>query len=151
MIEILRKSQEVLASLQIKDANAKFKLEQLDAREKDVQAREAKCTEYENAQAVLDAAEARRKSADAELARLAEERVEFDNWTKKERQAVKNEEGRLAPLQDQEKQLATDRAALYAREQALEQEKKGYKQRYIEKIKAHFANTGGAPNPDEIV
>ncbi len=151
MIEILKKIGEVYDSLVIKEANAKFKLEQLDAREKDVQAREAKCTAYESADAVLVAAEIRRKEADAEFARLEEERTAFANLMRKERAAIKNEEGRLAPLQDQEKQLAKDRETLYAREQALEQEKRDYKARYIEKIKAHFANTGGAPNPDEIV
>ena len=151
MREILQKINEVYEALTVKNANASFKLEDLDRRESDIRAREAKCTAYESAQAVLDAAEARRKSADSEFARLEEERTAFANLMRKERAAIKNEEGRLAPLQDQEKQLAKDRETLYAREQALEQEKREFKTRYIEKIKAHFANTGGAPNPDEIV
>jgi len=151
MKDILAKSQEVLASLTAKEASATARLAAVERRELEVQQRESQCTAYENAQAVLDAAEARRKSADAEFARLEEERTAFANLMRKERAAIKNEEGRLAPLQDREKQLASDRAALYAREQALEQEKREFKTRYIEKIKAHFANTGGAPNPDEIV
>lgn len=151
MKEVLAKSQEVLAVLQQKEAQATARLSALDDAEISVRARESACTEYENAQAVLDAAEARRKSADAEFARLEEERTAFANLMRKERAAIKNEEARLAPLQDQEKQLAKDRETLYAREQALEQEKREFKTRYIEKIKAHFANTGGAPNPDEIV
>lgn len=150
MKEILQKSQEVLASLTAKEAEVTARLAALSRRELDVQQRESQCTAYENAQAVLNAAEDRRKAANVALAQLDEERAKFDNWTREERQALKNEEGRLAPLQDREKQLASDRAALYAREQALETEKKEYKQRYIEKIKAHFANTGGAPDPDAI-
>ena len=151
MREILQKINEVYEALTVKNANASFKLEDLDRRESDIRAREAKCTAYESADAVLVAAEIRRKEADAEFARLEEERTAFANLMRKERAAIKNEEGRLAPLQDQEKQLAKDRETLYAREQALEQEKREFKTRYIEKIKAHFANTGGAPNPDEIV
>jgi phage-related minor tail protein len=151
MIEILRKSQEVFTRLTQKEGEADALLTDLGKREADVRAREAKCTAYESADAVLLAAEIRRKEADAEFARLAEERAKFDNWTKEERAALATEEARLAPLQDQEKQLATDRANLYAREQALEVEKKEFKTRYIDKIKAHFKNTGGAPNPDEIV
>jgi len=150
MKEILRKSTEVYDALVVKEANATAKLSQLDLREKEIIARESKCTAYESAAAVLTAAENRRKDADAEFARLDEERVKFENWTKEERQALKNEEGRLAPLQDRERQLARDRETLYAREQALEQEKREFKTRYIEKIKLHFANTGGAPNPDAI-
>lgn len=150
MIEILRKSQEVYTRLTQKEGEADALLTDLGKREAAVRAREAKCTAYESANAVLVAAEARRKEADAELHRLSEERVAFSNLMAEERQALKNEEGRLAPLQDQEKQLAADRAALYAREQALEQEKRDYKARYIDKIKAHFKNTGGAPDPDAI-
>jgi chromosome segregation ATPase len=150
MKEILQKSQEVLASLTAKEAEVTARLAALSRRELDVQQRESQCTAYENAQAVLNAAEDRRKAANVALAQLDEERAKFENLMRKERQAIKNEEGRLAPLQDQEKQLATDRAALYAREQAFEQEKREFKTRYIEKIKAHFANTGGAPDPDAI-
>ena len=150
MKDILAKSQEVLASLIAKEAAATARLAAVERRELDVQQRESNCTAYENAKAVLDAAEKRRKDADAELAHLEEERIKFSNLMREERQALKNEEGRLAPLQDAERQLARDRAALYERERLLEQEKREFKVRYIEKIKAHFANTGGAPNPDEI-
>ena len=150
MKEVLAKSQEVLASLTAKEAEVTARLAALSRRELDVQQRESQCTAYENAQAVLNAAEDRRKAANVALAQLDEERAKVDNWTREEGQALKKEEGRLAPLQDREKQLASDRAALYAREQALETEKKEYKQRYREKIKAHFANTGGAPDPDAI-
>jgi len=151
MIEILRKSQEVFTRLTQKEGEADALLTDLGKREAAVRAREERNTAYENAAAVLQAAEIRRKEADAEFARLAEERAKFENWTKEERAALASEEARLAPLQDAEKQLATDRAVLYSREQLLEIEKKEYKARYIEKIKAHFANTGGAPNPDAIL
>lgn len=150
MQKILQKAQEVLVSLTAKESAADARLVALDIREKDILAREAKCTEYESAAAVLLVAEIRRKEADAEFARLEEERVKFENLMREERQALKNEEGRLAPLQDRERQLAKDRETLYAREQALEVEKKEFKTRYIDKIKAHFKNTGGAPDPDAI-
>jgi len=150
MIEILRKSQEVYTRLTQKEGEADALLTDLGKREAAVRAREERNTAYENAAAVLQAAEIRRKEADAEFARLEEERVKFENWTKEERQALKNEEARLAPLQDAEKQLAVDRASLYDQQAALEVEKREYKARYIAKIKAHFANTGGAPDPDAI-
>lgn len=150
MKDLLKKITEVYDTLVVKESNATFKLSQLDTREKDISAREAKCTAYASAQAVLNAAEIRRKEADAEFARLEEERVKFENLMREERAAIRAEEARLAPLQDREKQLARDREALYAREQALEVEKKEFKTRYIEKIKAHFKNTGGAPDPDAI-
>lgn len=150
MKELLKKITEVYDTLVVKESNATFKLSQLDTREQDLRAREAKCTAYESADAVLMAAEIRRKEADAEFARLEEERVKFENLMREERTAIRSEEARLAPLQDREKQLAKDRETLYAREQALEVEKKEFKTRYIEKIKAHFKNTGGAPDPDAI-
>lgn len=150
MIEILRKSQEVYTRLTQKEGEADARLTDLGKREAAVRAREAKCTEYESADAVLMAAEIRRKEADAELARLEEERVKFENLMREERAAIRSEEARLAPLQDRERQLAKDRETLYAREQLLEQEKKEFKTRYIDKIKAHFKNTGGAPDPDAI-
>lgn len=150
MEELLNKIREVYQSLTQKEALVIQRLAALDRREFDIQERESRNTAYENATEVLLVAERRRKDADNELVRLEEERVKFDNWMRDEWQALKNEEGRLAPLQDRERQLAADRAALYAREQALEQEKKEYKNRYIMKIKQHFANTGGAPDPDTI-
>jgi hypothetical protein len=150
MKELLAKSQEVYSSLVQKEAEATKTLALVREREALVKVREERNSAYESAAEVLLVAERRRQDADTELARVEEERVKFDNWMREERQALKNEEGRLAPLQDAERQLAVDRATLYAREQALEVEKRDYKVRYIAKIKAHFANTGGAPNPDEI-
>jgi hypothetical protein len=150
MINILKQAQEVLVRLTQKEAEADKRLTDVAKREAEVQAREERNTAYESAAAVLAAAEVRRKAADAKLADVHEERARLENDLRKERATISGEYARLQPIQDQERQLAADRAALYAREAALETEKRAFVARYIEKIKAHFKNTGGAPDPDAI-
>jgi chromosome segregation ATPase len=143
MKDVLAKSQEVLASLTAKEAAATARLAAVERRELDVQQRESRASEYENAEAVLAAVEERRKATNTALAQLDEERAKFENWAREERQALKNEEGRLASLQDREKQLAADRAALYAREQAFEKEKVEIEAVITKRVKDHFRNTSG--------
>lgn len=151
MKEILRKIEEVYNSLIGKEAEATRILADAKVREEAVAAREARCTGIESAQAVLDEAEAVRKANIKEKATLVEEGIKFENLMREERQAIKNEEGRLQPLKDQEKQLFKDQQTLYDGVQALEKEKKEWKPRYIAKIKAHFAQSGGKePNADDI-
>jgi chromosome segregation ATPase len=150
MKEILAQAQNLLASLVAKEAEATQTLALVREREANVKARELRNDAYESAAEVLAAADERRRSADAKLVALEDERAKLENDLRKEREAIAAEIARLQPLQDREKQLASDRASLYAREEALEVEKKAYKVRYIAKIKAHFANTGGVPNPDDI-
>jgi len=150
MEEILQKIREVYNLLIQKEARASQILAEVIKREEDIQKREVRNSEYESAKAVLDAAEQTRKNNDAKLAEVEEEKIRLDNWLRSEREKLSIEATRLLPLQDKEKQLAADRQALCDREAALEAEKRDFKNRYIEKIKLHFKNTGGAPDPDAI-
>lgn len=150
MKEILRKIEEVYNSICAKDAESSRILADAQARESAVKIREERVAGIESAQAVLATAQAIKDSNLREFARIEEEHIKFDNWMREERQALANEVARLAPLKDQEKDLAKMQQNLYDREQALEREKKEFKERYIAKIKAHFANTGKEPNPHDI-
>jgi len=151
VIEILKKIEEVYNSLVGKDAEATKILVDVKAREVAVAIREERCTGIESAQVVLDVANAVKVQNVKDKDALKEEWIKFENFMRDERQAIKDEEGRLAPLKDQEKQLFKDQQTLYDGVQALEKEKKEWKPRYIAKIKAHFAQSNGKePNPDDI-
>lgn len=150
MIDLLHKCEALYNGLLAKDADATARVAAVAARESAITARENRCAGIESAQAVLDQAKAVTIQNQKDKAALVEEGIKFENLMREERQAIKNEEGRLAPLQDAEKQLATDRATLYAREEALKVEKRDFAARYIAKIKAHFANTGKEPAVDDI-
>lgn len=118
-------------------------LEGVQAREIEVAKREAQNTAYESAEVLLANVERIRKENAAASDGIAEERAQFDNWMREERAALANETARLAPLQDREQQLAKDR-------EALEVEKRTFKDRYIAKIKEYVKNTGGVPTSNDI-
>ena len=150
MNELLEKIRGVFNACMAKDAEYTARLSAVADREAAVDVREKRATVFENAEAAFAAADTQKAENMAEIERIKESHIKLDNWAREERAAVATEIARLAPLHDQEQQLFKDRQALYAREAALEVEKRDYKVRYIAKIKAHFANTGGAPDPDSI-
>lgn len=151
MIEILRAIEAVYNSIRDKEAETTRILNSAKAREDAVIAREARCTGIESAQVVLKSAQEQRARAEALAAEVKEDRVKLENDTRKEMQKIADENTRLAPLQDKEKQLFKEKQALYEAQQALEVEKSAWKLRYIAEIKAYFAQSGGkAPDPNSI-
>jgi len=150
MKDLLRKLEAVYDLVVAKEADVSQRLAAVSNRESAVAVREQKAQEFESAEATLAAARSIQAANAIEAARITEDRVAFGNLMREERQALKNEEGRLAPLQDQERQLFVDRQTLYNREEAFKVEKRDFAARYIAKIKAHFANTGKEPAVDDI-
>ena len=152
MDKILTAISNVFKQCEALSAEFNTKLAEVNARIATVATRESRCTGIESAQAVLDTAKAITACNQTDKALLTEEQIKFENLMREERQAIKNEEGRLAPLQDAEKQLFAEKQALYAAQEALKIEKRDFAVRYIAKIKEHFKNTNGqAPNPDDIL
>jgi len=150
MKDILQKLGAVYDLVVAKEADVSQRLSAVANREAAVTIREQKATEFESAEAVLAAARSIQVANATESARLEEDKVAFSNLMREERQAIANERGRLAPLQDEERQLFVDRQTLYNAQEALKVEKRDFAARYIAKIKAHFANTGKEPAVDDI-
>jgi len=151
MKEILGRLQTAYEELLGKLSAADRKALELADREGAVFARENRVRDIESAKVVLADAEEKLAKANAALKEIEEKKAEFDNHQRVERAQIASEIARLQPLQDQEKQLFKEKQEFYAQKEALEKEKKEFKVRFIEKIKAHFAATKGeAPDPNAI-
>ena len=143
MKDILQKLGAVYDLVVAKEADVSQRLVTLSNREAAVAIREQRATEFESAEATLAAAKAVQIANEQGKNDLIEEKAAFENYTRKERQAIADEYGRLQSLKDKEAILFRDQQALYAAQKQLDIDRAEYKSKIEKQVKEHFANTNG--------